>query len=76
MAKKNTSRTKCKGFACGGGKPRYKHICLECGKRFCPKCVLSSAWHKCSVIEPEPEPSGDELDSSIVKNTRVVWIEL
>ena len=67
--KKNSSRSKCKGLACGGCKPGYKHLCFECGKWLCLKCVLSNARHKCLVIEPEPEPSRDESpEPSIAKN--------
>ena len=37
---KNTSRVKCRGFACGGIKPGFRHLCPYCGKRLCPKCVV------------------------------------
>ena len=54
-AKKNTSRSKCKGLACENCKPGFKHLCSKCNKLFCPKCVLSEK-HNCLAIEPDPEP--------------------
>ena len=75
-AMKNTSRTKCRGLACGGGKPGYKHLCLDCGKRFCPKCVWPSSRHACSSIAPAPEPSSGEQDSLSNKTACIARSEL
>ena len=68
---KNSSRTKCRGFACGGGKPGFWHVCEDCGKRFCPKCVHPCCKHAC--IPPEP-PAGSSDDKSELRSNEPVDI--
>ena len=68
--KKNSSRSNCKGFACGGGKLGFKHVCSKCKQWFCPKCVVFSERHKCLVIEPEPEPYSHPLPESSTSAVR------
>ena len=73
IAKKNTSRSKCKGHIRGGGRPGFKHLCVECGNRFCPECVKSSARHKRTVTDAEPEPSEQDRDPLITEDIRAAW---
>ena len=68
---KNSSRAKCRGFACGGGKPGFWHVCEDCGKRFCPKCVRPRCKHAC--IPPEP-PAGSSDDKSELRSNESVDI--
>ena len=68
---KNSSRAKCRGFACGGGKPGFWHVCADCGKRFCPKCVRPRCKHACI---PSVPPAGSSDDKSELRPNESVDI--
>ena len=59
---KNSSRVKCRGSGCGGGKPGFWHVCSICGKRFCPKCVRPRYRHACMPSVPPAGPPDDESE--------------
>ena len=73
---KNTSRVKCRGFACGGGKPGFWHLCPDCGKRFCPKCVRSSSRHACLPMVPADVTPSEESELLTNKTIGIVRCEL
>ena len=73
---KNTSRVKCRGFACGGGKPGFRHLCLDCGKRFCPKCVRPSSRHACLSMAPAAVPPTEDPDPPFKKPAGIARSEL
>ena len=73
---KNTSRVKCRGFACGGGKPRFRHLCPDCGKRFCPKCVRPSSRHACLPMVPAAVPPSEESELLTNKTIGIARCEL
>ena len=73
---KNTSRVKCRGFACGGGKPGFRHLCPDCGKRFCPKCVRSSSRHACLPMVPADVTPSEESELLTNKTIGIARCEL
>ena len=73
---KNTSRVKCRGFACGGGKPGFRHLCPDCGKRFCPKCVRPNSRHACLPTVPAADPPAEESDALINRTSGITRSEL
>ena len=73
---KNTSRAKCRGFACGGGKPGFRHLCPDCGKRFCPKCVRPNSRHACLPTVPAADPPTEESDVLINRTSGITRSEL
>ena len=73
---KNTSRVKCRGFACGGGKPGFWHLCPDCGKRFCPKCVRTSSRHACLPMVPADVPPSEESELLTNKTIGIARCEL
>ena len=76
LSMKNSSRAKCRGFACGGGKPGFWHVCSDCGKRFCPKCVRPRSRHACVPMVPPAEPPTDESDLRTNESTGISRSEL
>ena len=62
FAMKNSSRAKCRGSYCGGGKPGFWHYCPICGKRFCPKCVRPRYRHACTSSLPSAVSHEDESE--------------
>ena len=73
---KNTGRVKCRGFACGGGKPGFWHLCPDCGKRFCPKCVRTSSRHACLPMVPADVAPSEESELLTNKTIGIARCEL